>query len=526
MLRNLNYNNTMDCQRITPRTYYLILVFLGLCGSCIYFSLRPTDGSSVVGGVSNPLAIEIPPSPPKPVDDVDFDVKPSATYQSIDAARHAAAATLNYTATQTTSPLDRCRNEHLYNGSLAGAGFAMALDYSDQQTGGGMNLFCLQCIAYSIDPSLVVVEPFLVRSTFGASMYLRDSSSETPWKNNEVRMSDVYSMEKWLQYSREKCFAPLVSWEKFLSVAPRDVVLVKHSWDKCTLDKFLDKFQDMYAPFLQLYQFHVVRKVCFHFKSSGQLALWRYKHSLYGDLDPRNVTVIYERWFEVAHSVSKFTVSISDSYCHKSKIGNPLFNEHVTSSEKLSTQAELYVSRFLGGVTDHLYIAVMLRIERVLLGMRSSKRMNRLSLVSRCLDNLIKKWEYMKRTTGITLTFLALDYGKYGSKGNWQDMYVDERPLEEKLIKLLHTMNQGNFSQWESQFAEVAGTRNPGYIGALQKTIASRARCLITIGGGTFQHHAYMMHKAHFGDTCSIQLRDNCNLLDSFVKFSLPATKD
>ena len=53
-----------------------------------------TDGSSVVGGVSNPLAIEIPPSPSKPVDNIDFDAKPSATYQSIDAARHAAAATL------------------------------------------------------------------------------------------------------------------------------------------------------------------------------------------------------------------------------------------------------------------------------------------------------------------------------------------------------------------------------------------------------------------------------------------------
>ena len=394
----------------------------------------------------------------------------------------------------------------------------MALDYSDQQTGGGMNLFCLQCLAYSIDPSLVVVEPFMVRSTFGASMDLRDSSSETPWKSNAVRMSDVYSMEKWLQYSREKCFAPLASWETFLSIAPRDVVLVQHTWDKCTLDKF----QDMYAPFLQLYQFHVVREVCFNFKSSGQLELWQYKHSIYGDLDPRNVT-IYEKWHGVGDTVTKYTLSISDSYCENEKTGSPLFNElHVTPSKKLSTQTELYVSRFLGGVTDHMYIAIMLRIEQILLS--NSKQMNRLSLVSRCLGNLVKKWEYMKRTTGITLTFLALDYGEYGSKGFLLHKYMDRRALQEKLIKLLHTMNQGNFSQWESQFTEVAGTPNPGYIASLQQTIASRARCLITVGGGSFQHHAYMMHRARFGDTCSIQLRTNCKLLDSFVKFSLPAT--
>ena len=50
-----------------------------------------TGGSSVVGGVCNPLTIEVPASPTKPVEDVDFDTKPSATYQSIDAVRHATA---------------------------------------------------------------------------------------------------------------------------------------------------------------------------------------------------------------------------------------------------------------------------------------------------------------------------------------------------------------------------------------------------------------------------------------------------
>lgn len=447
------------------QTYYLCIIFLGLCGSCVYF--------------------------------------------------------LIYTSTQIVSQLAPCTNEVLYNGNLTDTGFVMALDYSDQLTGGGMNLFCLQCLAHAIDPNLVVLEPFIVQSTFGAALDLRNPLMETPWKDNAVRMSSVYSMEKWLKYSKQKCFAPLVPWEMFLEVAPRDIVLVQHTWEEdCTLNKFREK----YAPFFLLYQFRVVREVCFNFKSSGRLELWRYKYSIYGDLDPRNTTVIYQKWLGVGKAVNKYTISISDSYCEKEVTGGPLFNNlHVSPSMKLFTDAKLYLSRFLGGVTNNMYIAVMLRIEQIFVG--TSNRINKLSLVSRCLDNLIKKWTYMKTRTSITKTFLALDYGAYGSKGFVLHKYVDKGSLEGKLKSLLHTMGQGNLTVWESRFREVTGTQNPGYIASLQQTIASKARCLITAGGGTFQNHAFVLHKKAYGKSCHIRLRANCKLLDSSVKYSSPSPK-
>ena len=448
------------------QTYYICVILLGLFGSCIYF--------------------------------------------------------LIYTSTNIVSPLAPCTNGILYlDGNLTGTGFVMALDFSDQLTGGGMNLFCLQCLAYSIDPNIVVVEPFIVQSTFGVAMDLQNPLSETPWKGNAVRMSDVYDMEKWLKYSKAMCFAPLVRWEALLDTAPRNVVLVQHTWDN---DCSLQMFNEKYTPFFLLNHFQVVREVCFNFKASGQLELWRYKHSIYGELDPTRVTVIYEKWLGVSgKQVSKYTVSIADSYCEKESTGGPLFNNfHASPSQKLYSQASLYTSRFLGGVTNNMYIAVMLRIEQIFVS--TSKRINKLGLVTRCLANLVKKWEYMKKSTGITETFLALDYGRYGSKGFMLHEYMDRHILEDKLTSLLQTMGQGNFTVWESRFKEVASTDNPGYIASLQQTIGSEARCLITTGGGSFQNHAFVVHRKRYGKTCSIRLRTNCKLLDTFVKFSLQPT--
>ena len=445
------------------QTYYFAILLLGLCGACIYFFI--------------------------------------------------------YTTAEIGSPLDPCANEELYSEArnLSGAGFVMALDYSDQLTGGGMNLFCLQCLAYSIDPGLVVVEPFIVQSTFGAALDLRQPAAETPWKGNAVGMRSVYDMDRWLAFSKEKCFAPLAPWEALLEVAPRNVVLVQHTWNEsCSLKAF----RYTYSPFFRLYSFNVVREVCFNFKSTGDLELWRYKHSIYGDLEPTNVTLIYQKWLGVGKRVSKFTVSISDSHCEKESTGGPLFNQlHVSPSQALLAHADLYVSRYLGGVAQHMYIAIMLRVEQIFVS--TSKRVNKLGLVSRCLTNLIKKWEYMKHTTKITQTFLALDYGKYGSKGFMLHNYVDRHTLEEKLSGLLSTVGQGSFPEWESRFQDVAGTENPGYIASLQQTIAGNARCLITAGGGTFQNHAFVIHKEKYAKTCHIRLKTNCKLLDSFLKFSL-----
>ena len=422
------------------------------------------------------------------------------------------------TITFSSQPRLPCANSLLHHRNASSLGFLVALDYSDQLTGGGMNLFCLQCLASVMDQRLEVVEPFIVSSTFGMSLDFNKSAVESPWLDSTLRLGDVYDIEKWLAFSDERCFAPLASWERFLEAAPRDVILVQHSWANCSLTQFEKK----YDPFFTLVGFNVIRKVCFNFQSSGMLNLWRYKRSIYGASDPANVTVIFNRWMGVEQKISKFTVSVTDSYCEKEVIGGALFNGlHVIPSSRLQTDVARYMSRYLHKAEGSMYIAIMVRIEQVFVG--TSSRVNKPRLLSRCLDNVVQKWVYMKQHSGLDETFVALDYGRYGSKGFQLHSFMNRKQLEEKLKHMLQALEQGSFQEWEERFGEVTGTQNPGYIASLQQTIASKARCLITAGGGSFQNHAFVQHKEVYGNSCHIRLKKNCRLLDSWVSLSPPS---
>lgn len=53
-----------------------------------------------------------------------------------------------------------------------GYGYILELDASHQLTSGATNLLCLQCLARQIDPKVMLVEPFVVNSTYGAVLLI------------------------------------------------------------------------------------------------------------------------------------------------------------------------------------------------------------------------------------------------------------------------------------------------------------------------------------------------------------------
>ena len=53
-----------------------------------------------------------------------------------------------------------------------------------------------------------------------------------------------------------------------------------------------------------------------------------------------------------------------------------------------------------------------------------------------------------------------------------------------------------SFEVWEETFVTAAdGVTTPGYIAALQRTLASQANCLVLMGGGHFQDLALQEYK-------------------------------
>ena len=54
-----------------------------------------------------------------------------------------------------------------------------------------------------------------------------------------------------------------------------------------------------------------------------------------------------------------------------------------------------------------------------------------------------------------------------------------------------------SYDKWEESFVTATGSTDRGYIAALQSAVASRADCLVLIGGGHFQvmtHQKYMSY--------------------------------
>lgn len=401
----------------------------------------------------------------------------------------------------------------MHHRNASSVGFLMGLDYSDQLTAGGVNLFCLQCLASTMDHRLEVVEPFIVNSTFGVPLEISNHAVESSSMNSVLRLRDVYDLEEWVSYSKEKHFAPLVSWERFLDAAPRSIVLVQHAWGECSLTEL----EKMCSPLFQLINFNVIRKVCLYFKSTGVLSVEQYKRRVYGTLDPANVTVIFNRWMGIGPYIEKFTVSIKGSHCSRG-IGDSLYDSHVTPSNRVESDVARYVSRYLNQAQGNLYIAVMVRTEMVIV--KTSHRDNLLRLISQCVDNVVQKWIYMKKQSGLSATFVALDYGRYGSKGFYLHSFMNQTQLKGKLEQMLQSLEQGSLQEWEQRFGKVTSSQNPGYVASLQKTIASKARCLITAGGGIFQDHAFVLHHKVYGNSCHIQLKSDCTLLDTQVSMS------
>ena len=96
--------------------------------------------------------------------------------------------------------------------------------------------------------------------------------------------------------------------------------------------------------------------------------------------------------------------------------------------------------------------------------------------------------------------FLTLDIGKYGSnsvewvlglsKYNLQNKSSDVIDSVKKVVPELYE-GYRTFDEWEDSFVKATdGVENPGYIASLQRTIASRADCLVLLGGGDFQRLA------------------------------------
>ena len=396
-------------------------------------------------------------------------------------------------ATETPPPSVQPYRERSRTG-LRDYGYLLPLKASDQLTGAAMNVLSVQCLASKLSPKLVVVEPFVNDTFLGAVLTVEDRESFD--RKNNLKMSDIYDIDTWNKVSDRYHYNRLAMWEKFIHDAPQDVILVENQWK---YDCDLNALKKTYSVFFDIFNFKVVRTACLNFKKLGEINAGQFKDIVYGEYDPGQVTVIINRLPGMG-GIGKWSSAVESKACSKGLFGGVVINEMVPS-QRIKRDAEKYIKHYFGGHTE--YISLMVRAEH---RMNTAKPSTINETIKAIFQETHQQWSEIRNRRNIRATFLGMDVGKYGCIKLSLSSYEYAKELNTEVHMFFDNLYNGSMSytEWEESFQRVSGVESGlgirGYVAILQKEIASRGRCLIIIGGGSFQQSVASLYKqAHAG---------------------------
>ena len=367
-------------------------------------------------------------------------------------------------------------------------GYVMVARYSGQQGGGLDGIVSLQCWLKTVDLPLPIVEPFVQDSLLGA---LRDDF-------DRIKFSDVFDMANFNRASRSDEVAELVPWETYRAHAPPHAILVKIErvkvrplpppvveWSaepgsgQCYVYNASEEvpangdrnycFIRVVTAYHQLMNRHAISAEALH-------------GTILAGMDPNTVTIVLSLW-RAPWMVSPCQISHTR---HK-----------VTDSPRLLMEAEDYQNQFM---TRSAYVAVMLRAEHSYLMIRNKKRYNIPNnyTLQGCLDEAVAKARAAMAELHTDNAFVTADVGRYGTDTWLWSLHRDHRSelpgIQQQVKHAVEEIydNRWTFGQWEDSFSQVTGgIEDRGYVGALQRAIASQASCVVLLGGGSYQRLSF-----------------------------------
>ena len=381
-------------------------------------------------------------------------------------------------------------------------GYIIANGYSGQQGSGVRALVSLQCWASSFSLPVYIVEPYIAASSLASRLKSKDLT-------NVMKFSDYFDVDHFNNVSLEEGSPPLISVEHFIERAPRQTIVVRlhkinacrkkphpefqvlkesNGVGKCCSSVWLHNWQMSEAKFC------VVKVVRIEGCMSLPSATREMYKTIFKGWDPSNVTVVFRFW---AANWDKLQNPDSKAKMLCKDVNGQKLRHKFYPSPKLLNDAKYYTNTYLRGQTK---VAVMIRSEQAIRGFQTGNRLKQLNL---CINKVVDIARNLTSTTSSPNTsniFLTLDVGKYGSnsvesvlrlsKYNLKNKSSDVITSVKNIVPTLYGRNW-TFVEWEESFIKAAdGIENPGYIASLQRTIASRADCLILMGGGDYQRLA------------------------------------
>ena len=392
------------------------------------------------------------------------------------------ATTTGATTTATREPTPPLVDQHKAAGmereqKREPQGYLLALHYSDQMTGSTVNLVDFQCWAKheTKHSNVVVVEPFIVQSWYGTSMKIGEEGT----KQNAIRVSDIFDFDVWRQFTVEqKGYVPIVSWEHFLSNAPRDLIIASQPpLQDCDMEALAKQV----TPFAEEHSFKIVRKACFYFHKSGLLTSEQFYSNLYGDYSPENVTVLFDRWGGINRGGDPWTMGIRDSPCQRQWDDAKFVSK---KSKTISGDVERYIATHLNGSRNYVSVNIRFQFYYANHNLNSASLEKKSTELESLIQCVVAEWRSLKEKHPIQNTLITTDYGKHGSKTLQPEN--NELSLEEKVKELFNSI-YGTPTSWdrmEEEFKAIASIKIPGYIAIMQQELVAQAEYLILAGGG------------------------------------------
>ena len=380
-------------------------------------------------------------------------------------------------------------------------GYVFVMRYNGQQGAAIQALLSMQCWVSTFNLPMYILEPVMSGTIFVSFPHHQEDTFLT--------FGDVFDIEHFNRMSESMGYALMASREEFFSNAPRNVIFV-YPGSKDEISKVVWKADSKHGGKQKCYKFeggrllHLAQEHSFccvrivQLQATGSKMFMTDKEVqevIFGDNLPQSVTLIFAKW-QTTWYVEREELD-NPSVCKK--FGKASSKEQFLPSPRLLSDVKRYEKHFLNSSND---VALMLRIERMT---QFIDRHSQAWTVDKCLNEAVK----LKKELQISgHPMVTLDLGMFGSGSISRYLGPSKETLTEKSNLLITELydNKLTFEEWEGSFTKATGgVENSGYIAALQRTLASRAKCLILVGGGTFQDLAlkdYLKNHRNKEDQC------------------------
>lgn len=373
------------------------------------------------------------------------------------------------------------------------SGYVVTVSYNGQQSAGVRSMISQACWVGTSHLPMKILEPFFVDS------FVESIPTEAV-QNQAKYMSDYYDIDHFKNALRRLGYAQLTSWENFIENAPRNVIYVRTQnaviWNLEHMEpvKVLwdaEEKSNCYRPMaddklnylLEKHDFCIVR-VLKIFPTTIVAFTEEETQVVFNGWRPESVTLIFEKWLGAWHIAPTFnSTSVCENAHERTLKGNLL------PSQKLVGDAIEYERKFSND-GNPFKVAVMLRSEHIMRNMEPTTMRENLQ---HCLSEVTEVTKKLQLYSGSTQAFLTSDIGRYGSTAFNTVRFQTFNLGRKEAFAMVHDTvvslfgKKMTFTQWENTFEEATGgVTDRGYIASLQRTLASRADCIVLVGGGQF----------------------------------------